>query len=44
MPYFAHLKSIKQLKKFRYQAFNEHSADKLIAGYIFEKNEMKNFG
>ena len=36
MPYFAHLKSNKQLKNFGYQAFNEQSADKLIVAYVFE--------
>ena len=36
MPYFAHWKSNKQYKKFGYQAFNEHSADKLVVVYIFE--------
>ena len=33
MPYFAHWKSNKQWKKFGYEAFNEHSADKLIAAF-----------
>ena len=43
MQYFALWKSNNQQKKFGYQAFNEHHADKLVVGYIFEI-WMKNWG
>ena len=36
MPYFAYLKSNKQLKNFGYQALIEQRADKLIVVYVFE--------
>ena len=43
---FAHWKSNKQLNFLGFQAWSEHSADKLIVAYIFEiwnkKNYLKN--
>ena len=31
-----HIENLTSIKKFGYQAFNEHSADKLTVAYIFE--------